>query len=251
MRRTLGLHCQLLRINSRPGPPPNADLLDSDAPETPAADPGVSEVWRDTLSEAYAVESRLQAYTADLIAQQASVDAGGSGSSQLGHTRSSSVASNLSSNSSTFSSTPSQTPVVPMPLEMSNASLDSSSYFDSQQPPPHAQPQQTPPAPSHTIIDDQAMPTVNYGSRMTLEDIDRIKTMVREFAIQSLIPFMERNIQNWNEQVASARRGLTGRLFGAGRRFFGSSSRSSSTHSMQLIPSTGLNVPAGVNQITM
>ncbi|ORZ00797.1 ER-golgi trafficking TRAPP I complex 85 kDa subunit-domain-containing protein [Syncephalastrum racemosum] len=251
LRRTLGLHCQLLRINSRPGPPPNTDLLDLDASESPAADPGVSDVWNDTLSEAYAVENRLQAYTADLIAQQASADVSGSGSSSnLGHTRSSSVASNQSSASS-FPSTPNQSSMVPTPLEMSNASLDSSSYFDPQQQQQAAQQRQISTAASHTIIDDQTMPTVNYGSRMTLEDVDRIKTMVREFAIQSLIPFMERNIQNWNEQVASARRGLTGRLFGAGRRFFGSSSRSSSTHSMQLIPTTGLNVPAGVNQITI
>ncbi|KAG1245102.1 hypothetical protein G6F68_015192 [Rhizopus microsporus] len=74
--------------------------------------------------------------------------------------------------------------------------------------------------------------------------------MVREFAIQSLVPFMERNIQQWNEQVASARRGLTGRLFGASRRLFGTSGRSS-PQSVQTIPAQGPNIPYGLNSITV
>ncbi|EPQ31061.1 uncharacterized protein PFL1_01250 [Pseudozyma flocculosa PF-1] len=55
------------------------------------------------------------------------------------------------------------------------------------------------------------------------EDIKRLKGFVRELTAQSIVPFMERCVQQWNEQLASSRKGLTGRLFGASRKFFGGS----------------------------
>lgn len=64
-----------------------------------------------------------------------------------------------------------------------------------------------------------------YGMLIDDDDVRRIKAFVRDFAAQSLIPFMERCVSLWNEQLAASRRGLTGRLLGAGRKFFGGSSR--------------------------
>jgi hypothetical protein len=55
------------------------------------------------------------------------------------------------------------------------------------------------------------------------EDVRRLKAFLRDFAVQSLIPFMERCVSLWAEQVAASRRGLTGRLLGAGRKLFGGS----------------------------
>lgn len=62
-------------------------------------------------------------------------------------------------------------------------------------------------------------------------DATAIKTFVREMVTQSIIPTMERNVALWNENVASRRRGLTGRLVTFSKKWtgFSSSSRSSSS----------------------
>lgn len=43
-------------------------------------------------------------------------------------------------------------------------------------------------------------------------DTTAIKTFIREMVTQSVIPSMERNVATWNDQVASRRRGMAGRL---------------------------------------
>ncbi|KAK0546623.1 hypothetical protein OC845_004521 [Tilletia horrida] len=60
-----------------------------------------------------------------------------------------------------------------------------------------------------------------FGTLLDDEDVRRLKAFLREFVAQSLVPHMERSVQVWNEQVAASRTGLTGKLFGAGRRMFG------------------------------
>lgn len=64
-------------------------------------------------------------------------------------------------------------------------------------------------------------------------DVTAIKTFVRELIVQSVIPFMENRVAVWNDQVASRRRGISGRFMSMSRRWagFGSSSRSSMTGS--------------------
>lgn len=56
-----------------------------------------------------------------------------------------------------------------------------------------------------------------------------IKAFVRELVAQSVIPFMENRVSVWNDQVASRRRGFSGRFMSMSRRWagFGSGSRSS------------------------
>ena len=60
-------------------------------------------------------------------------------------------------------------------------------------------------------------------------DATAIRTFVREMVMQSIIPMMERNVSIWNDQVASRRRGITGRFMNLSRKWasFGGSSRSS------------------------
>lgn len=60
-------------------------------------------------------------------------------------------------------------------------------------------------------------------------DVMAIKTFVRELVAQSVIPFMENRVAVWNDQVASRRRGLSGRFMSLSRRWtgFGAGSRSS------------------------
>ncbi|KAJ5894691.1 TRAPP III complex Trs85 [Penicillium taxi] len=64
-------------------------------------------------------------------------------------------------------------------------------------------------------------------------DASAIKTFIRELIVQSVIPFMENRVAIWNDQVASRRRGISGRFMSMSRRWagFGSSSRSSITGS--------------------
>lgn len=59
-------------------------------------------------------------------------------------------------------------------------------------------------------------------------DATAICSFVREMVTQSVIPTMERHTILWNDQVASRRRGLTGRFMNLSRKWtgFGSSSRS-------------------------
>lgn len=59
-------------------------------------------------------------------------------------------------------------------------------------------------------------------------DVMAIKALVRELVAQSVIPYMENRVAVWNDQVASRRRGLSGRFMSISRRWtgFGSSSRS-------------------------
>ncbi|KAK4099311.1 hypothetical protein N658DRAFT_560423 [Parathielavia hyrcaniae] len=61
-------------------------------------------------------------------------------------------------------------------------------------------------------------------------DATAIRTFVREMVTQSVVPTMERNVSVWNDQVASRRRGISGRFMSLSKRFtFGSSGRSSSS----------------------
>ena len=61
-------------------------------------------------------------------------------------------------------------------------------------------------------------------------DVTAIRTFIRELVTQSVIPTMERNISLWNNEVASRRRGISGRFMNLGRRFaFGNSNRNSSS----------------------
>ncbi|CAG8235377.1 unnamed protein product [Penicillium salamii] len=55
------------------------------------------------------------------------------------------------------------------------------------------------------------------------------KYLHKELVVQSVIPFMENKVAVWNDQVASRRRGISGRFMSMSRRWagFGSSSRSS------------------------
>ncbi|KAI9681028.1 MAG: hypothetical protein M1822_007102 [Bathelium mastoideum] len=61
-------------------------------------------------------------------------------------------------------------------------------------------------------------------------DAQAIRSLIREMVTQSIIPMMERQSAAWNDQVASRRRGLSGRFMSLSKRFtpFGPGSRNSS-----------------------
>ncbi|KAJ5948627.1 hypothetical protein N7454_001934 [Penicillium verhagenii] len=62
-------------------------------------------------------------------------------------------------------------------------------------------------------------------------DATAIRAFIRELMVQSVIPFMENRVAVWNDQIASRRRGISGRFMSVGRRFmtFGSGARSGAT----------------------
>ncbi|KAK4229995.1 ER-golgi trafficking TRAPP I complex 85 kDa subunit-domain-containing protein [Podospora fimiseda] len=75
-------------------------------------------------------------------------------------------------------------------------------------------------------------------------DATAIRTFVREMVTQSIIPTMERSVALWNDQVASRRRGISGRFMSLSKRFtFGGSSRSSATSSSSNYDSLGFYRP--------
>lgn len=63
-------------------------------------------------------------------------------------------------------------------------------------------------------------------------DASAIRSFVREMVTQSLIPSMERASATWNDQVASRRRGISGRFMSLSKRFTTFGGRSSSGPSL-------------------
>ncbi|WYZ45088.1 hypothetical protein EsH8_VIII_000404 [Colletotrichum jinshuiense] len=80
------------------------------------------------------------------------------------------------------------------------------------------------------IRNSEAQEDLEDPTRYIFEsDVTAIRTFVREMVTQSIIPTMERHVSLWNDQVASRRRGITGRFMNLSRKWggFGSSSRNS------------------------
>jgi len=75
--------------------------------------------------------------------------------------------------------------------------------------------------------------TDDFGSteRFVFEsDFTAIRALLRELVTQSIVPFMENRVTTWNDQVASRRRGLSGRFMSLSKRWtgFGSTKGTSS-----------------------
>ncbi|KAL4787994.1 ER-golgi trafficking TRAPP I complex 85 kDa subunit-domain-containing protein [Aspergillus varians] len=87
-------------------------------------------------------------------------------------------------------------------------------------------------SPSERLL-DRAEPLVDLDSDGLLylfeSDVMSIKGFIRELVAQSVVPFMENRVAVWNDQVASRRRGISGRFMSMSRKWagFGSGSRNS------------------------
>ena len=62
---------------------------------------------------------------------------------------------------------------------------------------------------------------------MSEDDLRSIRVFMREMVVQSIIPFMERSVVVGNEQHIASKRSIGGRLFSAGRKYFGGSASTS------------------------
>ncbi|KAM0793278.1 hypothetical protein ACM66B_000739 [Microbotryomycetes sp. NB124-2] len=68
----------------------------------------------------------------------------------------------------------------------------------------------------------------SFGAELSDDDVRSLKVFVREMVVQSIIPWMERSIVVGAEQFAASKRSIGGRLFSAGRKYFGSAASSRS-----------------------
>ena len=57
----------------------------------------------------------------------------------------------------------------------------------------------------HSLSDNAVKTTVEGGQNMGEEDVRRIKAFLREFTVQSLVPWLERVVSQTNEQVGQGR----------------------------------------------
>lgn len=83
----------------------------------------------------------------------------------------------------------------------------------------------------------------SLAQHISLQDAQRLQSYVREFVTKSLVPFLERSVQQLGEHISSQRRGLTGRLLGAGRKWFlprGSTGSSTFKFDHDVYPATSI-----------
>ncbi|KAG8936905.1 hypothetical protein FRC02_009995 [Tulasnella sp. 418] len=107
-------------------------------------------------------------------------------------------------------------PLIPLPPQLPPPSLfPMSPEKELRRPPVQEPPTPTPPLETLNLSDEDTVNTNRF---------------IREFVVQSLVPWMERSVVEWNEAYSSTRR-LPSRLFSSTRRLFGSSNPSSNTNS--------------------
>ena len=83
---------------------------------------------------------------------------------------------------------------------------------------------------------DPALITADYTDDFEIEDsyipesdVTAVRALLREMVSQSIIPFMENRVMTWNDQVASRRRGISGRFMSLSKRWTGFGSSKSTT----------------------
>ncbi|KZP10535.1 hypothetical protein FIBSPDRAFT_1051266 [Athelia psychrophila] len=86
-----------------------------------------------------------------------------------------------------------------------------------------------PPPPSNQQTPQKGPSSLTLNTlKMSSDDIQQTARFTREFVVQSLLPWMEKCVNDWNEVYSSNRR-LPSRLFSSTRRLFGTSSPSTSS----------------------
>ncbi len=84
---------------------------------------------------------------------------------------------------------------------------------------------------------------VGLSDKYILEsDSTAIKSFLREMVTQSIVPFMESRVVTWNDQVASRRRGISGRFMSLSKRWTGFGTTKSTTPGL-----AGTSNPSGSN----
>lgn len=99
-----------------------------------------------------------------------------------------------------------------------------------------------PPPPSQPVPD---LEPIEKGHELSDDDLKALRLFLREMVVQSVVPWIERSVVVGNEQYNASKRSIGGRLFSAGRKYFGGSSTNSRTGS----PVSAAGSPLGFNAI--
>lgn len=93
------------------------------------------------------------------------------------------------------------------------------------------------------LIREDYIDDIDLAENYILEsDATAIKAFLREMVTQSIVPFMESRVVTWNDQVASRRRGISGRFMSLSKRWTGFGSAKAMTAGSGGVPnSTGSN----------
>lgn len=67
---------------------------------------------------------------------------------------------------------------------------------------------------------EDSRPPAQHGARLSTHDLDRIRSLINEFCIKSLLPYVEKQINLLND-VISNKKGVSRSLFSATKRWFG------------------------------
>ncbi|KAG0313384.1 Trafficking protein particle complex 8, partial [Dissophora globulifera] len=90
--------------------------------------------------------------------------------------------------------------------------------------------------------------TEPYGCCLSADDISGITQLLREMLSQSIVPYMERNIAHWNEQVAASRKGIAGRF----RKYFGTGTKNPALQQSPIVgPNGSIIYPYGSPEAQM
>ncbi|XP_015112086.1 trafficking protein particle complex subunit 8 [Diachasma alloeum] len=68
--------------------------------------------------------------------------------------------------------------------------------------------------------DSPSRPPAHHGARLSTQDLDRIRSLISEFCLKSLLPYVEKQINLLND-VISNKKGVSRSLFSATKRWFG------------------------------
>ncbi|XP_015513137.1 trafficking protein particle complex subunit 8 isoform X1 [Neodiprion lecontei] len=67
--------------------------------------------------------------------------------------------------------------------------------------------------------DSPSQPTIQHGIRLSSQDLERLRTLITEFCLKSLLPYVEKQIGLLND-VISNKKGVSRSLFSATKRWF-------------------------------
>ncbi|KAI8920698.1 ER-golgi trafficking TRAPP I complex 85 kDa subunit-domain-containing protein [Entophlyctis helioformis] len=87
------------------------------------------------------------------------------------------------------------------------------------QPPPLIDVPQSPPALS---LSQQGL-SHGRGLRLSVSDFQAVDVLIKDFLLKQVLDRITRQMRDWERDIASARRGLSGRLFKVGLKYFGAS----------------------------
>ncbi|ORY80223.1 ER-golgi trafficking TRAPP I complex 85 kDa subunit-domain-containing protein [Leucosporidium creatinivorum] len=77
-----------------------------------------------------------------------------------------------------------------------------------------------------TSLASRGAEPIETGHELSDEDLKSLRVFMRELVVQSVVPWIERQVVVGNEQYTASKRSIGGRLFSAGRKYFGGGSSS-------------------------